>query len=79
MSEKYRQALRDGDHVAAGRAIMEAVQGNYDSRAVHGLHGVVRMSQEERNAPDLDDDNDASQVTVVQVNNSFFGRLRGRR
>jgi hypothetical protein len=74
MSEAYRRAIRDGDHIAAGRAIMEAVQGDYNSRNVHALYNVHTASAADRNAPDIDDSDDGQQVAVVQVNNTFFSR-----
>lgn len=55
MSEAYRKALEAGDHIAAARAIQDAVSGDYDSDAVSGLHTVARMTSAERaTAPEPD-------------------------
>lgn len=73
MSEAYRKALEAGDHIAAARAIQDAVSGDYDSNAVSGLHTVARMTSAERA---VDPEPRTSGTSVVQVNNTFVGQYR---
>lgn len=76
MSEAYRRALADGDMIAAGRAIMDAVSGPYNSDNVHGLHEVARMSRDERNAPAPSLEEDVAPNETVRVTTRIFGRRR---
>jgi hypothetical protein len=52
MSEAYRAAMAAGDHIAAGKAIMDAVSGSYDTDSIHA---VARMTSDQRStAPEPD-------------------------
>lgn len=79
MSEALRNALANSDHVAAATAIFDAVRGDYDSDAVHGLYHVGRMTQAELNLPreQVADDPSVNRDETVRVTTRvrLFGRL----
>ncbi len=79
MSEALRNALANGDHVAAANAIFETVSGDYDSKAVQGLYHVGRMTKSELNAPSApgpDDPVDPDETMRVTTRVRLFGGLR---
>lgn len=75
MSEAYRKAMAAGDHIAAARAIQDAVSGDYDSGVIDRLHAVARMSSAERAA---EPDPEPRPVQQISIATQIFGWRRGR-